>query len=79
MKPTPVIVTEVSGEPASTKEGVTAVMPGTGFVEGVGFAGTEDDDPPPQPVVRAVQDRTKARRATVARVMTSPDVKTNRV
>jgi hypothetical protein len=65
MNPEPVIVTDMSVEPATAEDGVIAVMAGTGFELGAGFAGAVD--PPPQPVTNQMQDRTEAERTHVAR------------
>lgn len=64
MNPDPATVTGVSPEPATTEEGVTAVIAGTGFEAGGGFV--EAGVPPPQPVMKNMDDRKDARRAGVA-------------
>lgn len=61
MNPDPAIITGVSREPATIEDGVTAVMEGTGFEAGSGFV--EAGDPPPQPVMKNIDDRTEGRRA----------------
>jgi hypothetical protein len=55
MNPEPLIVTDVSVEPATAEDGVVAVMAGTGFEIGGG------------PVMNQIQDRAKAERRHVAR------------
>lgn len=60
MNPDPAIVTGVCPEPATTEDGVTPVMAGTGFDIGGGFV---EAVPPPQPVMRNMDDRTVAKRA----------------
>jgi hypothetical protein len=67
MNPDPVIVTGVSGEPATVDEGVVEVMAGVGFEVGEGFVGAEA--PPPQPVMKKIQTRTGAKNTHVARFM----------
>lgn len=62
MNPEPVIVTDVSVEPATAEDGVVAVMAGTGFEIGGGFV-----VPPVQPVINQIQDSAKAERRHVAR------------
>ena len=62
MNPEPVIVADVSVEPATTEDGVVAVMAGTGFEIDGGFV-----VPPTQPVMNQIQDRAKASRRHVAR------------
>ena len=55
-------MTDVSVEPATTEDGVAAVIAGTGFELGGGFV-----VPPTQPVINQIQDRAKAERTHVAR------------
>lgn len=61
MNPNPAIVAAVAPEPATTEDGVTALMAGTGFEAGGGFV--EAGVPPAQPVMRSMDDRTEARKA----------------
>lgn len=63
MNPDPVIVNDVCPEPATAEDGVTAAMAGMGFKTGGGFV--EAGIPPPQPVMKNMDDRTEARRAVV--------------
>jgi hypothetical protein len=51
IKPEPVMVTEVSGDPAATELGATAVMEGAGLELGGGFGAV---DPPPQPEIKGM-------------------------
>ena len=60
MNPEPVIVTEVSDDPATMDDGVTAVLDGAGFEAGAGFVGA--DVPPPQPAIMPRDDATNVRR-----------------
>lgn len=62
MNPEPVIVTDVSLEPAKAEDGVVAVMAGTGFEIAGGLVVT-----PAQPVINQIKDSEKAERAHVAR------------
>lgn len=77
MNPEPVIATGVSVEPARMKEGVISVMAGTGFELGEGFVGAAV--PPPQPVIRQIQDKTEAERTHVARFIEGFVSQTNRL
>jgi hypothetical protein len=62
MNPEPVIVTDVSVEPAIAEAGVAAVMAGTGFEFGGGFV-----VPPVQPAINEIQASAKPERTHVAR------------
>lgn len=67
IKPVPVMETGVSGEPAATEAGATAVIEGVGLEFGGGFG--EAVEPPPQPDNRGMNSRRDAVRKGVARVM----------
>jgi len=72
------MMTGVSAEPASTEDGVTAEMAGTGFEFGGG--GSELDGPPPQEVMKMqLRERTTFKRTHLARFMAGVRVRNHTI